>query len=58
MKIVMRLLSDTIFGNGESIPGAEDMSVLVDDYGFPYYKGGTLKGIFREELGRYLGYLV
>ena len=30
------------------------MSVLVDDYGFPYYKGGTLKGIFREELGRYL----
>ncbi|MCQ2517556.1 MAG: RAMP superfamily CRISPR-associated protein [Lachnospiraceae bacterium] len=54
MKIVMRLLSDTIFGNGESIPGAEDMSVLVDDYGFPYYKGGTLKGIFREELGRYL----
>lgn len=55
MKICMTLLSDTIFGNGESIPGAEDIAVLTDDMGFPYYKGATLKGIFREELERYLG---
>ena len=54
MKICMTLLSDTIFGNGESVPGAEDISVLTDEYGFPYYKGTTLKGVFREELIRYL----
>lgn len=54
MKVQMKLLSDVIFGNGESIPGAEDISILVDDRGFPYYKGGTFKGIFREELKRYL----
>lgn len=37
-----------------SIPGGEDISVLCDDYGFPYYKGGTFKGVFREELFCYL----
>jgi CRISPR-associated protein Csx10 len=50
----MKLLSDVVFGNGESIPGGEDIAVLNDAYGFPYYKGGTFKGIFREELDRYL----
>lgn len=54
MKIRMKLLSDAIFGNGASIPGEEDLSVLRDERGFPYYKGGTLKGIFREELIQYL----
>lgn len=54
MKIKMHLLSDVIFGNGASVPGGEDISVLRDDNGFPYYKGGTFKGIFREELERYL----
>ncbi len=49
MKIQMQLLSDTIFGNGMSIPGGEDISTLKDDQGFPYYKGSSLKGIFREE---------
>ena len=56
MKIKMELLSDVIFGNGMSIPGGEDISVLCDKHGFPYYKGGTLKGIFREELERYLAW--
>lgn len=54
MIIKMELVSDTIFGNGRSIPGEEDISVLTDEYGFPYFKGGTFKGIFREELTRYL----
>ena len=57
MKIKMQLLSDTIFGNGKSIPGAEDISVLCDEYGFPYFKGGTMKGIFRETLEEYLSLL-
>lgn len=56
MKIQMELLSDTIFGNGMSIPGAEDISVQCDAQGFPYYKGTTLKGVFREELERYLSW--
>lgn len=54
MRISMELLSDAIFGNGLSIPGGEDISVLHDENGFPYFKGNTLKGIFREELLRLL----
>lgn len=54
MKIRMELKSDAIFGNGSSIPGGEDISVLSDNYGFPFYKGGTFKGVFREELFHYL----
>ena len=57
MKIKMQLLSDTIFGSGVSVPGGEDISVLCDRDGFPYYKGGTFKGVFREELYRYLEWL-
>ncbi|MCD8109617.1 MAG: RAMP superfamily CRISPR-associated protein [Clostridiales bacterium] len=49
----MTLLSDAILGNGMSVPGGEDLSVLCDRDGFPYYKGGTFKGVFREELENY-----
>lgn len=54
MNIKMQLLSDVIFGNGVSVPGGEDIAVLCDRDGFPYYKGGTFKGVFREELYRVL----
>lgn len=54
MKIRMQLLSDAVFGNGESVPGGEDISILCDEEGFPYYKGGTFKGVFREALEQYL----
>lgn len=54
MKIEMKLLSDAIFGNGQSIPGAEDIAVQCDSSGFPYYKGGTFKGLFRDEFENYL----
>lgn len=56
MKIKMELMSDTIFGNGISVPGAEDISVQTDINGFPYYKGSTFKGILREQTERYLGW--
>lgn len=56
IKIKMKLLSDAVFGNGVSVPGGEDIAILCDSYGFPYYKGSTFKGIFREELIRYLGW--
>lgn len=48
--IEMCLDSDAIFGSGMSMPGGEDICVLVDEHGFPYMKGSTWKGIFREEL--------
>lgn len=48
--IEMTLQSDAVFGNGLSIPGGEDIATQMDDRGFPYLKGNTLKGIFREEL--------
>lgn len=54
MKIKMKLLTDTIFGNGISVPGGEDISILTDKDGFPYYRGTSLKGVFREELERYV----
>ena len=57
IKIIMYLQTDVIFGNGISIPGGEDLSVQKDDFGFPYYKGGTFKGIFREELERHLEWM-
>lgn len=58
MKIRMQLMSDVVFGSGESIPGGEDISILSDENGFPYYKGGTFKGVFREELGNYLAWVM
>lgn len=54
--ICMQLLSDAIFGNGMSMPGGEDICILTDEHGFPYMKGSTLKGIFREELINYLSW--
>lgn len=57
MRIRMKLISDTIFGNGMSVPGGEDISVLHDVQGFPYYRGSTFKGIFRETLIQYLDWI-
>ncbi len=54
MKISMELLSDSIFGNGRSVAGGEDISIVHDAEGFPYFKGNTFKGIFREELNHLL----
>lgn len=48
LPISMKLLSDTIFGSGFSIPGGEDIAVCRDQDGFPYLKGSTLKGLLRE----------
>lgn len=54
LSIHIHLLSDAVFGNGMSMPGGEDICILTDDKGFPYMKGSTWKGIFREELINYL----
>lgn len=54
MKVKMILKSDAIFGNGMSMPGGEDISVLIDKNGFPYYKATAFKGVFREEMANLL----
>lgn len=54
--IEMTLLADAVFGNGLSIPGGEDIATQMDDQEFPYLKGNTLKGMFREELINLLGW--
>ena len=48
--VELELLSDTIFGSGQSVPGGEDISVLIDEQGYPYLRGSTIKGLLRESL--------
>ena len=54
MKIIMTLLSDAVFGSGEGDSAEVDIRTQRDAEGFPYLKGSTLKGIFREMLEQYL----
>lgn len=48
LQIELELLSDAVFGNGQSVPGAEDISVCRDSAGYPYIKGTVFKGLLRE----------
>lgn len=50
LPVTMELCSDTIFGSGFSVPGGEDVAVCLDEQGYPYVKGATLKGLLRESL--------
>ncbi len=50
LNVRIELLSDTIFGVGFSIPGAEDISIRTDNEGHPYLMGATFKGLLRESL--------
>lgn len=54
MPLKMKLLSDAVFGSGFSVPGDADIFPQVDDKRFPYMKGSTFKGVFRETLESYL----
>lgn len=54
MNVKIELLADSIFGSGASVPGGEDLSVLCDEYGFPYLRGTSLKGLIRREMENYL----
>lgn len=49
LKLEIELLSESILGSGESVPGSVDLEVLHDECGLPYFKGKTLKGRLREE---------
>ena len=54
VKVTMRLLSDTIFASGNSVPGGEDIALRLDSEGKPFLPGSTLKGLLRESLENYL----
>lgn len=56
MKVKIELLSDAIFGSGQSIPGGEDIAVRHDAYGFPYISGSSVKGVLREEIENYFAW--
>jgi len=47
--IKIRLLSDTTFGRGDGVAGLVDQEVEHDQYGFPFLRGRTLKGLLSEE---------
>lgn len=57
IEIRIELLSDTIFGSGVSVPGGEDLTIQYDENGFPFLKGSTFKGIFKEEYINYLNWI-
>ena len=48
------LLSDATFGRGEGLAGLVDQEVDHDQYGLPYLKGRTLKGLLNEECANIL----
>jgi CRISPR/Cas system CSM-associated protein Csm3 (group 7 of RAMP superfamily) len=49
-KIRIKLLSESIFGNGTSESSGVDIDILRDDIGVPYFKGKTFKGKLRQEI--------
>ena len=46
--IEIELLSEAIFGSGQSVPGLVDTDIVHDEYGFPYMKAKTFKGNLRK----------
>lgn len=46
--IKIKLLSDTTFGRGDGVAGLVDQEVEHDQYGFPFLRGRTLKGLLSE----------
>jgi len=49
-RIRVKLLTEAIFGSGNSIPGDVDLEIVHDEYGLPFMKGKTFKGNFREAM--------
>ena len=48
-QLKIHLLSETTFGRGDGVAGAVDQEVVHDQYGFPFLRGRTLKGVLSEE---------
>lgn len=52
--ITIELLSETIFGNGQSKNGIVNTDVLLDEEGFPYYLGKSFKGCLKKSINTIL----
>ncbi|GAA0741518.1 RAMP superfamily CRISPR-associated protein [Clostridium oceanicum] len=52
--ITIELLSETIFGNGQSKNGIVNTDVLLDEEGFPYYLGKSFKGCLKKSMNTIL----
>lgn len=50
LRVTLELLSDAIFGSGYSVPGGEDIAVVLDDNGYPCIPGAAVKGLLRESM--------
>ncbi len=48
-KLKLELKSDTLFGRGDGVAGLVNAEVEHDEYGMPYLRGRTLKGLLLEE---------
>lgn len=48
-QLKIRLLSETTFGRGDGMAGEVNQEVVHDQYGFPFLRGRTLKGVLSEE---------
>jgi hypothetical protein len=54
MAIRLRLMSDATFGRGDGVAGLIDAEIEHDEYGLPYLRGRTLKGLLVEECANLL----
>lgn len=48
--VKIKLLSETIFGGGQSNNGLVNTDILIDSDGFPYYLGKTFKGCLKQAI--------
>ncbi|HMV85110.1 MAG TPA: RAMP superfamily CRISPR-associated protein [Blastocatellia bacterium] len=49
LKLEVKLLSDATFGRGDGVAGLIDAEVEHDEYGLPYLRGRTIRGLLVEE---------
>jgi hypothetical protein len=54
MRLHLLLESDATFGRGDGVAGLVDEEVEHDEYGLPYLRGRTLKGLLVEECANIL----
>jgi RAMP superfamily len=54
LRLEVRLLSDATFGRGDGVAGLIDAEVEHDEYGLPFLRGRTIKGLLVEECANLL----
>jgi len=50
LKLKFELLSAATFGRGDGRPGLVDLEIEHDEFGLPYLRGRTLRGLLAEEM--------